>query len=799
MKGIRRLLILTLSLFMMFSSCLVISAGTGLILSAAQINGDGDLVITATGDYANVFVSKTSNGEAQISFSSGCYNGSVRGNSTNMTSDTSKNTITIYKSSLIDGGFVDGTYVIRYSDYQGDEVTTNVTLNLGKTVTPNKASELSLNGDIKAPIVGTSSKFDKNTIKIVDQNNNEVEFTANWAKKIENGLCKEWSDDGNTCKLYVPRYSYIDGEIFNADTTYYLYISYCYVKGTNDKNISTTLNVNNKTYKSVDSFSGVTGDCFLITHDYETFVIPFTPTTSAKTVAKIGNTGYASLQDAINKATDGSTIEIQDDLTVDTLTVSGNKTLTLNMNGKTITQNYSKYTSNDSGDATRYHSLISVDNGANLTITGNGTFVGPKGEDGAKFDSAPLVRVEGEKTSITIVNGTFTAGGKDDCGMYGLYSLNGGTIILGDKNTKTGPTINTHFAAIGQNNTTSPSYVTIYGGTYTADVAPTEKNEWWSYFCAPIYASATGDINIYGGTFNGYYGISSRYANVTQNINIYGGTFNTTNISLFVDNKNGVAGQGESRKISISGGVFSSDVTTYLADGYDIAKVGDKYAVAKKNGTLPEVKVTQITPTIAEKTAKETLKAGAKASNEPVTVNDDSTIKLESDLSIKLENKTEDTIKKEVINASKDIDASSVNLIPLDVTLKVINGSDEKTITELTNKITVTLYLDETNLSKIANKDVKIVRIHGNETTVLPNEDVKLNGNILTFKTNKFSTYVIAYSNISSSGSSTKYYDPKDKNQDGIITCDEEMNSANWVWSTTKNACVYKVSNTSAR
>ncbi len=42
-------------------------------------------------------------------------------------------------------------------------------------------------------------------------------------------------------------------------------------------------------------------------------------------------------------------------------------------------------------------------------------------------------------------------------------------------------------------------------------------------------------------------------------------------------------------------------------------------------------------------------------------------------------------------------------------------------------------------------------------------------------------------------------YSAKDKNQVGIITCDEEMNSTNWVWSTAKGACVYKVSNTSAR
>ena len=45
----------------------------------------------------------------------------------------------------------------------------------------------------------------------------------------------------------------------------------------------------------------------------------------------------------------------------------------------------------------------------------------------------------------------------------------------------------------------------------------------------------------------------------------------------------------------------------------------------------------------------------------------------------------------------------------------------------------------------------------------------------------------------------TKSYDSKDKNQDGVISCEEEKNSANWIWSTTKKTCVYKVSNTSVR
>ena len=46
---------------------------------------------------------------------------------------------------------------------------------------------------------------------------------------------------------------------------------------------------------------------------------------------------------------------------------------------------------------------------------------------------------------------------------------------------------------------------------------------------------------------------------------------------------------------------------------------------------------------------------------------------------------------------------------------------------------------------------------------------------------------------------STKSYDAKDKNKDGIISCEEEMGNANWVWSESKQACVYKVTNTSVK
>ena len=124
------------------------------------------------------------------------------------------------------------------------------------------------------------------------------------------------------------------------------------------------------------------------------------------------------------------------------------------------------------------------------------------------------------------------------------------------------------------------------------------------------------------------------------------------------------------------------------------------------------------------------------------------------------------------------------------------------------NEISIFSQINKDTLDKLDGKIVKVVRIHKDaetgkeETTVL---DTKLVNNALSFKTDKFSTYVIAYSTTISNNTntntntSTKSYDAKDKNKDGVVSCEEEMNSANWIWSTSKQACVYKVTNTSAK
>ena len=299
------------------------------------------------------------------------------------------------------------------------------------------------------------------------------------------------------------------------------------------------------------------------------------PDSRVEMQAQIGEAQYATLAAALAAAKDGDTVKLLGNISTDE-GIGVAKKITLDMAGHTITSSVKQvFTVTGSGD---------------LTITGNGTISGPAGEAAKALDGKAVLMVSGESAKLTVLNGTITAGGVNDCGMYGIYVADSGNVILGDADTKTGPTITTWFAAVGENNTTSPANITIYGGEYTAQAAPDESDS-WAYFCAPVYASASGDINIYGGTFNGYYGISSRYVNVGQNLNISGGTFKGSNSALFVDTKSGVE-CSETRTIAITGGTFSSDPTAYVAEGYITLVNGNGTFTVSNTNEIPVTNTT---------------------------------------------------------------------------------------------------------------------------------------------------------------------------------------------------------------
>lgn len=325
-------------------------------------------------------------------------------------------------------------------------------------------------------------------------------------------------------------------------------------------------------------------------------------------VAQIGDDGekFATLEEAINAAEANGTVKLLADISL-TAGISISKKITLDLNGKTIETNGNSIEVAATGDLTitgsgtinnavlatgskankdaDYKIVLYVAAGGKLTIE-NGTFttkasqvVYTEGtttiqggafksiESDAEFNSTgdaiystSMICVAGTSATLTMTDGTIYAGGYEAAkdGLYGIYVQDGGNVILGADGTEAGPTIDAYCAAVGENNTTSPANITIYGGTYTTRVTPTEGAKWAPY-CATIYASASGKINIHGGTFTGYYIISDRYQKVDQTVTITGGTFNGTKADLYVTEEGG-KGDTANRTIAISGGTFTHPV-----------------------------------------------------------------------------------------------------------------------------------------------------------------------------------------------------------------------------------------------
>lgn len=129
---------------------------------------------------------------------------------------------------------------------------------------------------------------------------------------------------------------------------------------------------------------------------------------------------YEELKSAISTANDGDTIKLLADIDL-SQTITVNKTITLNMNGKKL-YNTSDLWEKPTDDN---WSLISVRGSGNLTITGNGTFA-------AKVNDCYAVDVQGGAT-VTIKNGTFIGNVHAVYVLTGTANVEGGTYSVQQK------------------------------------------------------------------------------------------------------------------------------------------------------------------------------------------------------------------------------------------------------------------------------------------------------------------------------------------------------------------------------
>ncbi len=332
-------------------------------------------------------------------------------------------------------------------------------------------------------------------------------------------------------------------------------------------------------------------------------------------VAKIGDTGYATLAAAVAAAADGATITMLKNDTVTKEIDFKDKAITLNLNG--------------------------------VTVTGN------------LLNPNSVIEAQGENGSLTLTDTSANKAGKLASNKYGLSAADGGKLIVNSG------TVEAEYAVLSGNNTAGDMNFEVNGGTLTS-----KQSE-------AIYMPGQQNLVVNGGVING--GISARMGQITVNggvingmtaaqtadamskywswsgsawigdaIYVWGGTYNsenaygnTTNVKIYGGTINGNAhraiavydiGNNYEQKVNvtitggevsgdvvldktygphthkvttdfrISGGLFSKDVAEYCSVGWTtVANTNEdtKNAYPYMIGVIPEIDDNEVKADVA--------------------------------------------------------------------------------------------------------------------------------------------------------------------------------------------------------
>ena len=336
---------------------------------------------------------------------------------------------------------------------------------------------------------------------------------------------------------------------------------------------------------------------FFITLMCIIMVVCFMPTvamaeTGSGAAAKIGETEYDTLQAAVDVAVDGQTITLLKAVE-GSITIPQGKKMILDLNGQVIT---------DDG--------TTIKNNGNLTIkdtAGNGKVV----------SNTNVTVAAGDNSVTTIESGTFEA--REGAVITGMstgatINISGGTFNVSD---------NAVIAGNGTNREGDSNTINISGGTFNGGIVSD------GYVACGIYSPWKDNITVTGGTFN----ITKGAGVVARagNVNITGGTFNVcgntagkvgdSNVSVpcsaivfdssadypamgneskilvtggdftsQVEPVKVIMPSGDSNKrISVSGGTFSSDVSDYIVEGNKMVNSDGKFVLAPADDALAKI------------------------------------------------------------------------------------------------------------------------------------------------------------------------------------------------------------------
>ena len=308
-------------------------------------------------------------------------------------------------------------------------------------------------------------------------------------------------------------------------------------------------------------------------------------------VAKVGDTYYRTLADAV-AAADNNTVTLLKDVTAD-ITIPAGKTMTLDLNGKTLT-NVNDHTILNNGNLTITgtgkvdnisHAKGALYNKGTVVVNG-GTFDRSKENGKTSNDSGSnswytiknvgsmtihdgaTVQTAGNNTTLgkfssLVSNGYFNAG--DYTNNRGLeqpiLTIDGGTFrgglntIKNDDHAKltiNGGTFSNYYQAVVQNH----NIAEITGGTFTA-ASDANAKTYGIYNCGCGAEIDLGTLTVSGGTFTGATYAVADVSSENADVTISGGQFAGTKAAI-------VKSSTSKATIAVSGGKFSSDPSVYV-------------------------------------------------------------------------------------------------------------------------------------------------------------------------------------------------------------------------------------------
>ena len=304
-------------------------------------------------------------------------------------------------------------------------------------------------------------------------------------------------------------------------------------------------------------------------------------------VAKVGDTYYKTLADAVTAA-DNATVTLLKDVTAN-VTIPADKTITLNLNGMTLT-NVDDHTILNNGNLTITgtgrvdnisHAKGALYNKGTVVINGgtfdrsreNGMNKGESGQnswytiknvgtmtinDGATVQTAGNNAALGKFSSL-VSNGYFNANDYNtNKGLdQPILTIDGGTFrgglntIKNDDRAKltiNGGTFSNYYQAVVQNH----NIAEITGGTFTA-ASDANTETYGIYNCGCGAGIDLGTLTVSGGTFTGATYAVAEVSSQNAIVNISGGQFAGTKAAI-------IKSSTSNATIAISGGSFSQPV-----------------------------------------------------------------------------------------------------------------------------------------------------------------------------------------------------------------------------------------------